>query len=247
LQEIDAAIKRVLWWLCLFVAPAVLIALELFHPAGFTASPGMYQYLSHAHGHEPQFMAVGYFGPDWWFHLHMIQTPLVGLVAIGLWLTVSQVSAGDSGAAIAYGWLARLSIFVFVVYYTVLDAVAGIGLGRYITTTQALVADGKLSPAQLEGVVLLLNTVWLDPFVGGVGSFVSLTGSWAALAAAVFIAAALLLSRCAGWLSAALLLGFGWELQTAHAAPHGPIAFSLLILAALSIWWFQRRPGYAAR
>jgi hypothetical protein len=45
----------------------------------------------------------------------------------------------------------------------------------------------------------------------------------------------------------ALLLGFGWELQTAHAAPHGPIAFALLILTALSIWWFQRRPGYAAR
>jgi hypothetical protein len=47
--------------------------------------------------------------------------------------------------------------------------------------------------------------------------------------------------------SAGLLLGFGWQLETAHAAPHGPIAFSLLILATLSIWWSQRRPGYAAR
>jgi hypothetical protein len=169
----------------------------------------------------------------------MVQTPLVGLVAIGLWLTVAPIGAADGGAALACAWLARLSIFVFVVYYTVLDAVAGIGLGRYITTTQTLAADGKLSPAQLEGVVLLLNTVWLDPFVGGVGSFVSLTGSWAALAAAVFLAAALLLSRRAGWV--ALLLGFGWELQTAHAAPHGPIAFALLILAALSIRWTQRR------
>lgn len=35
--------KQILWWFCLFVAPAVLIALELFHPAGFTTSPGMYQ------------------------------------------------------------------------------------------------------------------------------------------------------------------------------------------------------------
>ena len=246
IDTVDSAIKRVLWWSCLLVAPAVLIALELFHPAGFTASPGMYEYLSHTHGHEPQFMALGYFGPDWWFHLHMIQTPLVGLVAIGLWLTVAPIGAGDRGSAVACAWLARLSIFVFVVYYTVLDAVAGIGLGRYITTTQALVADGKLNPAQLEGAILLLNTVWLDPFVGGVGSFVSLTGSYAALAAAVFIAAALLLSGRAGWVSAVLLVAFGWELQTAHAAPHGPIAFSLLILAALSIWWFQRR-AYAAR
>ena len=247
MQEIDSAIKRGLWWFCLLVAPAVLIALELFHPAGFTARPGMYQYLSHTHGHEPQFMALGYFGPNWWFHLHMIQTPLVGLVAVGLWLTVAPIGTTDGGRAVICAWLARLSIFVFVVYYTVLDAVAGIGLGRYITTTQALVADGKLGPTQLDGVVLLLNTVWLDPFIGGVGSFVSLTGSYAVLAAAIFIAAALLLARRAGWVSAVLLLGFGWQLETAHASPHGPIAFSLLIVAALSIWWTQRRPGYAAR
>ena len=38
--------KTALWWLCLLVAPAVLIAIELFHPAGFTAHPGMYQFLS---------------------------------------------------------------------------------------------------------------------------------------------------------------------------------------------------------
>jgi hypothetical protein len=237
----DSAIKRALWWLCLVVAPAILIGLELFHPANFTASPGMYQFLSHAEHHDPQFKALGYFGPHWWFYLHMVQTPLVGLVALGLWLTVAPIGGGDRGAAIACAWLARLSIFIFVVYYTVLDAVAGIGLGRYITTTQALVADGKLSPTQLDGAVLLLNTVWLDPFIGGVGSFVSLTGSYAALSAAVFIAAALLLSGRAGWVSAVLLVGFGWELQTAHAAPHGPIAFALLILAAGSMWFRSRR------
>ena len=237
----DSAIKRGLWWICLVVAPAVLVALELFHPANFTASPGMYEFLSHAEHHEPQFKALGYFGPQWWFHLHMIQTPLVGLVAIGLWLTVAPVGAGDGGAAIACAWLARLSIFVFAVYYTVLDAIAGIGLGRNIITVQSLVADGKLSPTQLDGVVLLLNTVWLDPFVGGVGSVVSLTGSYAALSAAVFVAATLLLTRRAGWVSTVFFLGFGWQLETAHAAPHGPIAFALLILAALSIWWSQRR------
>jgi hypothetical protein len=59
--------------------------------------------------------------------------------------------------------------------------------------------------------------------------------------AALFIAAALLLSRRAGLVSAVLLLGFGWQLETAHAAPHGPIAFALLILAAGSIWLRSRR------
>jgi hypothetical protein len=38
-------LKKVLWWLCLLVAPGVLITIELFHPAGFTQSPGMYEYL----------------------------------------------------------------------------------------------------------------------------------------------------------------------------------------------------------
>ncbi|MEK7992484.1 MAG: hypothetical protein AAB403_01645, partial [Planctomycetota bacterium] len=42
----DRAVKQILWWLCLFVAPAVLVAIELFHPSGFTAQPGMYAFLS---------------------------------------------------------------------------------------------------------------------------------------------------------------------------------------------------------
>jgi len=37
-----------------------------------------------------------------------------------------------------------------------------------------------------------------------------------------------------------LLLAFGWQLQVRHASPNGPIAFSLLILSALWIWWSGR-------
>ena len=233
--------KRVLWWICLLVAPAILIALELFHPAGFTGNPGMYEYLSHAHGHEPQFMALGYFGPSWWFTLHMIQTPMVGLVAIGLWLMVARIEHPDSVAAVAVAWLARIAIFVFLIYYTVLDAIGGIGLGRTIVTTESLAAAGKLSAEQVSGIVLLLDTVWQDGWVGGVGSFVSLTGSWAAFAAALLIAVALLLSRRAPWPPLVLLVAFGWELQTSHASLHGPIAFALLIVASAWLWWAERR------
>ena len=101
--------------------------------------------------------------------------------------------------AVAAVWLARAAIFVMVIYFTVLDAIGGIGLGRSILAVQSLAAAGKLSPQQVEGAALLLNTLWVDPLVGGVGSFVSETASWAAFAASVFIAAALLLSRRAGW------------------------------------------------
>jgi len=40
-------------------------------------------------------------------------------------------------------WLARAAIFVFLIYFTVLDAIGGIGLGRTILVVQGLVADGK--------------------------------------------------------------------------------------------------------
>ena len=232
--------KTLLWWLCLFVAPAVLIGLELFHPAGFTNSPGMYQFLSHAEPHA-EHSALAYFGPQWWFTLHMIQTPMVGLVAVGLWLMVDGIGARDGTAAMVSAWLARAAIFVFALYFTILDAIGGIGLGRTILVVQGLVASGKLSPSQFEGVVLLLNALWVDPVVGGVGSFVSETASWAAFAVSFLVAAALLLSRRAGWANVIPLLGFGWELQTAHASPHGPIAFALLIVAAAWLWWARRR------
>jgi hypothetical protein len=239
--------KRVLWWVCLLFAPAVLIGLELFHPANFTAHPGMYQYLSQAEPHSAaHHQALDYFGPRWWLVLHMIQTPMVGLVAVGLLLMVDGIGDQDGAVAVAAAWLARVAIFVMVIYFTVLDAIGGIGLGRSILTVQNLAAAGRLGPQQVEGAELLLNTLWVDPLVGGVGSFVSETASWAALAASVFIAAALLLSRRAGWANMAVLVAFGWQLQTAHAAPHGPIAFALLIVAATWLWFSRTRRAAAA-
>jgi hypothetical protein len=221
-------VRTALWWLCLFVAPVVLIATELYHPAGFTAHPGMYQFLSKP---EP-----GYAGPDWWLTLHMIQTPLVGLVAVGLWLVAERIQ-GVSRKAAAFAWLSRAATLVFLVYYTALDAIGGIGLGRTILTTQAMAASGQLNQQQLDGVVLLLNAMWTDPWVGGVGSFVSQTGSWAVFVASLAAAVGLFLTRRAPWPPLVLLVGFGWELQTSHASPHGPIAFALLIVAGAWLWW----------
>jgi hypothetical protein len=236
------AMKTILWWLCLLVAPALLIAIELFHPAGFTANPGMYQFLSKPEPYQPQFQALGYFGPSWWFTLHMIQTPVVGLVAVGLWLLTDGIHDRVSAApAVALAWLSRVATLVFLIYYTVLDGIGGIGLGRTILTAQNLTATGQLSTQQMDGIVLLLNTIWTDPWIGGVGSFVSQTGSWAVFAAALFAAASLLLSRSAPWPPLILLIAFGWELQTSHASPHGPIAFALLIVAALWLWLTRHR------
>lgn len=73
------------------------------------------------------------------------------------------------------------------------------------------------------------------------GSVISLTGSWAVFFAALFLAIALLLAKKAPIWPLLLLVGFGWELQVSHTAPHGPIAFALLIIAALWIWGAERK------
>jgi hypothetical protein len=233
---------RPLFLLCLVVAPAGLLGVELFHPAGFTAQPGMYEFLSVPQPYAPEHEALAYPGPQWWFLLHMIQTPLVGLVAVGLWLLVSRVGPGDNALAVTLAWLSRAATFVFLIYYTALDAIGGFGLGRAMINTEALAAAGKLTADRVAGVKLLLDTNWVDPWIGGVGSFISLTGSWAIFVASLAAALALLLTRKAPLPSLVLLLAFGWELQTSHASPHGPIAFGLLIVAALLIAIGRARP-----
>ena len=237
----NSTLKKVLWWLCLLVAPSVLITIELFHPAGFTQNPGMYEYLHEPEPYNPQFSALGYFGPQWWFTLHMIQTPMVGLVAVGLWLLADKADSSGGLAATIFAWLSRVATFVFLIYYTALDSIGGIGLGKSIEITEQLAREGKLTPEQVMGVAQVLNRTWTNEWVGGVGSFISLTGSWAVFASAVFLAFALLFTQKVPWPALILLVAFGWELQVSHTMPHGPIAFGLLIISALWIWWSGRR------
>ena len=195
----------------------------------------MYQYLSQPQPYSHVHHALAYWGPNWWFTLHMIQTPMVVLVAIGLWILASLADRGPV-YAVVLAWLSRVSTFVFLIYYTALDSIGGSGIGRSIINTEAMRNSGKLTPDQLEGVIEVLNTNWVDPWVGGVGSFISQTGSWAAFFAALFAALALLLARKISWIPALLLAGFGWELQMSHTMPHGPIAFALLWIAGIWIW-----------
>ena len=137
-------------------------------------------------------------------------------------------------------WLSRGATFVFLLYYTPLDSIGGTGLGRLIINTTTLSADGRLTVEQVDGIAVLLNTTWVDPWVGGVDSFISETGSLAVLAASLFASAALYRAGKASVPPLILLVAFGWVLQTSHASPHGPIAFALLIVAAVWMRWGRR-------
>lgn len=233
----NRSIRVTVWWICLVATPLILAGMQLFHPSGFTNSPGMYEYLCKPQPYDARHVALYYPGPQWWYTLHLIQTPLIGLVSIGMLLLVRRVRDEDGAAAVALAWLARAATFVFLIYYTALDSIGGTGLARSILSAQDLFAAGKLSQTQMDGVALLLNTVWVDPYVGGVGSFISLTGSWAVLIAAFSAAGSLYLARRAPWPALLLLAAFGWMIFTSHAAPYGPIGFLCLTASALWIWW----------
>lgn len=236
----DKAIRAGLWWVCLCFAPLVLVGMGLFHPAGFTADPGMYAYLCSPQPFDPRHHALAYFGPEWWFTLHIIQLPMLGLISVGLWMTLGGI---ETGLAALCAWLSRIATFFFLISYTALDSIGGIGLGRTIIEMQAMRADGRLTAAQMDGAILLLDTTWVDPWIGGMNSVVSLLGSWSVFTAAVFAAAALHLSRRAPWPPLVLLIAFGWEIQVSHASPHGPIGFALLAIAAAWIRLAGARPA----
>ena len=167
---------KLVWILGAIVGPLILALIELFHPAGFTVDPGMFAYLSEPHQHTAEHHALDYFGPDWWFWLHMIQTPTVVLITIALALTAAAVTAGADLPAQLASWIARIALYVFAVYYTVLDAIGGIGLGRTIELAQHMmhdtsyqyagktidcVKDGEpvvcLTPDQVVGVARVLD------------------------------------------------------------------------------------------
>lgn len=232
---------RTMIFLCLVLSPLVLIGMELFHPSHFTANPGMTAYLCHPQPHDPHFTALAYFGPNWWFLLHMVQTPLIVLVGVGLLiLTGAFVQNTKDQRGQIFAWIARIAIFFFVVYFTVLDSIGGISLGRQLIVIDQLFAAGEISGYDAHVIQRFLDVMWVDFWVGGVGSVVSLTGSWAVFIAAASLAIYLILNKRINLICFALLLGFGWELQLTHASFHGPIAFSLLALAS-GMYLYQNR------
>jgi hypothetical protein len=224
--------KRGLAILSLVVAPVLLACIELFHPAHFTLNPGMTSFLSHPQAHDPYFNAIAYFGPQWWFLMHMVQTPLVVIISFGLLHITDSFGTDPAARYMPFAWLSRVAVVTFMTYCTVLDGIGGIALGRELLVVDNLLQSGSITAGDANAIRSFLDHMWVDPWVGGVSSFVSLLASWAVFVAALGAAAYLYLNRKATWLEAALLIGFGWQLQIAHASYHGPIAFALLALAS---------------
>ena len=103
-------------------------------------------------------------GPTWWFTLHMIQTPLVGLVCVGLWLMLKDINVMEHVLAGVCAWLSRIATFVTIIYSCRVGC-PSVALGSAATSwsLRNSLRAGKLSQEQLSGVVTILNALWVDP------------------------------------------------------------------------------------
>ena len=160
---------------------------------------------------------------DQWLIIHLVQVPLLALVGLGVYLIVREL---NSIAAI----VARVSMVVFVVFYTVLDAVAGIAIGVLVRDTK------ELSVSQQNAIEGAIESLWNNPIVGNVSLF-SWTGALAWMIGVISAAIGLRLAGAprgpvALMILAALIFGMS------HASPNGPIGMSCLVAAFIWLEFF---------
>jgi hypothetical protein len=147
-----ADIPRLPRQLILFVTPLALALLELTHP------------------HFPTEANAG-----WWVAIHVVQLPLFGLFALGVLLLLD----GAHGIAAT---VSRIGLGVFVVFYTALDATAGVAAGILLEHQRGL------PPAQHTGAADVFAAFIADPVrlgvtsIGYAGLMVGVLGACMALA-----------------------------------------------------------------
>lgn len=148
-----AAITRLPRQLILLVTPLALAVVELTHPQNVTEA-----------------------NAGWWVTIHVIQLPLFGLMALAVLLLLD----GTRGSAAT---ISRIALGVFVVFYTMLDATAGIAAGIFLQNERGL------PPAQHAGAAHVIAGFFADPTriilvnIGVAGWLVAVLAACMALAA----------------------------------------------------------------
>jgi hypothetical protein len=170
----------------------------------------------HPNGHRHQVFAVLAPQIGRWLAVHYLQLVLVPLLAVVLFALLR-------GATGAWAATARIATYVFAVFYTVFDSLAGLAVGSLVQHASTLPAaeQATLAPA--------IQWLFGHPILGGLGVLaVVATTAWLVAC----IASAMALRRCG--LSApgqlALVLG-GILLTPTHAPPFGPLAFGIFAAA----------------
>lgn len=152
----------------------------------------------------------------WFMAYHMIQLPLIGLVAISVLLLADAFGRASA-------WPICLGMGTFLVFYSAYDTLAGIGTGLAMRETRGLTESE-------QDIVFELVRTWpaAEPWVFWLGLIG--TGGWVLALGYLTVTA-----RAAGaprgqW----ILLGLAaFFLMLGHPAPFGTVAFGSLFVATL--------------
>src|SRR5215831_19641673 len=151
-----------------------------------------------------------------WIAIHVVQLLLILLLAVAVyWLT-----EGLTGTAAR---LSRVALLPYLVFYSAFDSIAGLGRGLVALYGSQLPAARQ---AVLPGVTGAFSATWhpVPLMIDLIGSL-----SWAV---AVVAAAVALRHAGAPW-TATIPLGLAGLIGAYdHAAPYGPVAMALFLIAA---------------
>jgi hypothetical protein len=156
--------------------------------------------------------------------LHFAQLFLIAGLAYSLWLLVEGL---ESRAAT----VTRALILPFVILYTTLDAIAGLGMGDLVRMANEL-------PADEQAAIGVFVDDLREPDVAGYAIYVGAGLSW--FAAVVCATVAL---RHRGRRAALVLMALGALIfAVGHPKPTGPIGMALFLAGVL---WVELRPRAA--
>jgi hypothetical protein len=154
-----------------------------------------------------------------WLVIHLVQLPLICLVAFALWLLVD----GLPGRAAR---VARAAVVPYAVFYAAFDTLAGLGAGIFIREANDFPAANR---AVADGI-------WDAVQENAVGYVIYFAAAAAWLVAALAVAVALWRHAPRG---VPILFGLGAAIfAVAHPQPPGPIGMALILVA---IGWYELR------
>jgi hypothetical protein len=195
--------RLVLRGVVLLGTPLALAILEIFHP-------------------QPSGVAEAVEQGGWFMWFHIIQLPLIGLIALAVYL----LTEGLEGRAAK---VSRWAIGVFAVFFSAYDAAAGIATGYALRNAQGLSAEGQAAVYETVKDMPELSLIFGLSIVG--------TGAWVV----ALIAAAIALRRAGASRGPFILLILaGVFLMGGHPFPAGTLAFGCFFVAAA---WLELAPG----
>jgi uncharacterized membrane protein YGL010W len=164
---------------------------------------------------------------EWWLILHVLQLPLFSLVALALFLLLSNIH--NVAAAIS-----RVALAVFAIFYTAFDAIAGIATGILFRKVRSMnLPEGDPMLDRLFEVFIAIFNLDM-PF----GNLIIQLAVWSWVAAGIAAAVALYMK---GYNRAGvMLIGIASLTFQSHAYPYGPITMLLILAGIICIEFFPK-------